>query len=42
MLFAEIEEPIYADPFCHYNVRGNELLAQTVATKIIGAFQDAE
>ncbi len=30
-LFAEVEEPIYADPFCHYNQRGNDLLAQSVA-----------
>lgn len=37
MLFAGIDEPIYADPFCHYNQLGNEMLARAVAGKIIAA-----
>jgi hypothetical protein len=38
MLFANVEERIYADQFCHYNARGNELFARAVAEKVIDAF----
>ena len=31
MLFVDIAETIYCDPFCHYNQRGNEMLATAVA-----------
>jgi len=31
MLFAGMREPIYADRCCHYNQRGNDLLARAVA-----------
>ena len=37
MLFADVEEPIYADQFCHYNARGNDILARAVAERIVGA-----
>jgi hypothetical protein len=42
MLFANVEEPLYVDQFCHYNARGNELLARAVAEKIVGAFESRE
>jgi hypothetical protein len=42
MLFANVEEPIYIDEFCHYNEQGNEMLARAVAGKIIEAFNAAE
>jgi len=38
-LFAAIEEPIYRDPFCHYNQRGNEIFAEAVAEKVIEALE---
>jgi hypothetical protein len=38
MIFAATEETIYADPFCHYNARGNEILARAVAAAVIDAF----
>ncbi len=34
-LFANVEEPLYVDSCCHFNHRGNELLAQTIATAIL-------
>lgn len=34
MLFRQVQEPIYADPFCHYNQRGNDLLAKAIADAI--------
>jgi hypothetical protein len=42
MLFASIEDPIYVDCFCHFNARGNELLARAVAAKIRVAFEKAK
>jgi hypothetical protein len=33
-LFCEIDETIYADYWCHYNQRGNELLAEVVARRL--------
>jgi hypothetical protein len=41
MLFAAVEEPVYADEFCHFNARGNEILARAVAETIISAFGSA-
>lgn len=38
MLFATTDETIYSDPYCHYNQQGNEMLARTVASKIVESF----
>lgn len=38
-LFSQIDEQIYVDLFCHYNQRGNDLLAEAVAEKIIDALK---
>jgi hypothetical protein len=38
MLFAAVDEPVYADEYCHFNARGNEILARAVAEAIIDAF----
>jgi hypothetical protein len=40
-LFAKLAEPIYADPFCHYNQRGNELPAEAIAETIVAAVDKA-
>ena len=34
-LFAQIEEPLYRDPFCHLNPRGNDLLAEAIAERLL-------
>jgi len=34
-LFAGISDPIYVDNCCHYNLRGNELVAATIAQEIL-------
>jgi hypothetical protein len=34
MLFSEVHEPIYADPFCHFNQLGNHMLAKSIADAI--------
>lgn len=34
MLFADETDTIYSDPFCHYNQRGNEMLAEAVAREL--------
>jgi hypothetical protein len=41
MLFSKIEDPIYADLFCHYNQRGNDLLAAAVAETMIKVLEAA-
>jgi len=35
MLFADISDTIYVDPYCHYNARGNEMLATSVAEELL-------
>jgi hypothetical protein len=40
MLFADVEETIYSDYFCHYNQRGNDLLAERVAGLIAEALEE--
>lgn len=40
-LFADVNEPIYADPYCHYNQKGNDLLAAAVADQILAALDAA-
>jgi len=40
-LFANVNEPIYADPYCHYNQKGNDLLAAAVADRILAALDAA-
>jgi hypothetical protein len=42
MLFANVEERLYADQFCHYNAQGNEILARAVAERIVDAFETRE
>lgn len=39
MLFSKVQEPIYADPFCHYNQRGNDMLAKAIADAIRTALE---
>ena len=39
MLFRSVAEPVYSDPCCHINVRGNELIAQEVARVIAEAWE---
>ena len=34
MLFSEIDETIYADKCCHYNKRGNVMLANSVGIEL--------
>lgn len=34
-LFAAVEETIYADYFCHYNQKGNDLLAEMAAKLVV-------
>ena len=38
-LFAKEMETIYCDYFCHYNQRGNDLLATTVADRVIDSIR---
>ena len=35
MLFQNETDTIYSDPFCHYNQRGNEMLAEAVASELL-------
>lgn len=35
MLFAEVEEPLYTDGCCHFNRRGNEILADAIAERLL-------
>lgn len=35
MVFAGINEPLYVDPYCHFNERGNQLLAAALADRLI-------
>lgn len=37
MLFSKVQEPIYADPFCHFNQLGNDMLAKSIADAIRAA-----
>jgi hypothetical protein len=41
-LFAGIEDPIYIDRCCHYNEKGNEMLAQKVAQELLDALRQQE
>jgi hypothetical protein len=34
-LFADVEEPLYVDGCCHFNRRGNEILARFLAARIL-------
>jgi hypothetical protein len=38
-LFADIEEPIYIDGCCHYNEKGNAMLAQKIAEELLAALR---
>jgi hypothetical protein len=38
-LFAEVEEPLYKDPCCHVNARGNELMAREIARIVADAYE---
>ena len=35
MLFQETEETTYSDWFCHFNQRGNDMLAEQIAAELI-------
>ncbi|MEZ6129660.1 MAG: hypothetical protein R3C59_13335 [Planctomycetaceae bacterium] len=41
MLFADVTDTIYADHFCHYNKRGNIMLAQAVVTELRRLLDDS-
>lgn len=34
MMFRDLSEPVYSDACCHFNTRGNELIAQEIARVI--------
>ena len=40
MLFADETEPIYADPWCHYNEAGNSRVAQVIAKELVKILPD--
>jgi hypothetical protein len=42
MLFANVDDPIYVDEFCHYNAQGNEMLARAIAARMIEASTASE
>lgn len=35
MVFATVKEPLYVDNACHFNARGNEIMAPTIAKAIL-------
>jgi hypothetical protein len=35
MVFAEVTEPLYIDNGCHFNKRGNEIMAPKIAAAIL-------
>lgn len=39
MIFQNVHERVYADPFCHLNEHGNELLAKATAELILAALE---
>lgn len=41
-IFADVEEPIYIDTACHFGLRGNEIMAQEVARRLIERFPKKE
>ncbi len=41
MVFANIEEPLYIDPWCHFNEKGNLLLGNAIADRLIQMFDKA-
>ena len=41
-LFANVSDPIYADSCCHYNQKGNDLLATAAAESILEALKKPE
>ncbi len=40
MIFAGIREPLYEDRCCHLNLRGNEILAEEIARRILADYGD--
>jgi hypothetical protein len=40
MLFVNVEEPLYVDTCCHYNLTGNELVARAIARHVAGLSPD--
>jgi hypothetical protein len=38
MVFEDVEEPLYIDPFCHVGRRGSEILGDRIGAEILGAF----
>ncbi len=41
-VFAEIPDTLYTDPCCHFNWRGNLLLAREISRKIVAASTDSK
>lgn len=41
MLFGDETDTIYSDPFCHYNQRGNEMLAAAVVQALLQLIPDS-
>lgn len=39
-VFSDMQETLYADVCCHYNIRGNEILAEHVAAAILDSMAD--
>jgi hypothetical protein len=39
-VFSDVQETLYADWCCHYNARGNEILAEHVAASILDSMAD--
>lgn len=42
MLFSDVEEVIYCDGWCHYNTRGNQMLAKAAVTELLKAMDQAK
>jgi len=41
MVFANVEEPLYVDPWCHFNEKGNLLLGTSIADRLIQMLDNA-
>lgn len=41
-IFEKVEETLYIDPYCHFNTRGSELLAEAFVTRVKEALSGTE
>lgn len=41
-LFEKVDETLYIDPYCHFNTRGSELLAEAFVTRVKEAMSSTE